>query len=116
MFTLTLSADANFNLNYALDVPDGVTCRAHDVRVVVEAFLEMVKAQGTHRIPTTAEVMAERAFMAEWTPTADGVSAMNGVYSRMWTKPGLAEPVVAVCDATGNYTAGTVAALRALTE
>lgn len=120
LFTLTLSADADFNASYDISVPDGVDCRAHDLRLVLEGLIHEISKAGGKRLPTVSEVAARKAkeleaaaVLAEWEPTLDGVSCYGGVYSRTYVKQGHTEAVVAVCAADGSPTMDTAATLSA---
>lgn len=119
-FSLAVECDHDFNLTYTITVPDGVDCRAHDVRFAVEQLQHHLVNEGARKLPTVSEVAAIKAkqaeaaaVLAEWEPTLDGVCCMGATYSRTYTKRGFSEPVVAVCDADGNPTMETAATLRA---
>lgn len=121
MFTLTLTAAPDFSFTYNVEVPDGVECRAHDVRIVLDSIVATFARQGANRLPTVSEAAEERkkiddakALLAQWEPTLDGVTNMNGVYSRMFRHTSGIEQV-AVCDAHGEPTLETAAALAAWT-
>lgn len=119
-FSLNVTCDHDFNLSYGIDVPDGVDARAHDVRFAVEQLLHLLTPKGARKLPTVSEVAAQKAkqdaaaaVLAEWEPTLDGLTNMNGTCSRTFVKRGFSEPVVAVCDATGNATMETAVTLAA---
>lgn len=112
-FTLTVAVDPNLAFAERIAVPDDGDVRYHDVALVLRALLAKIERRGSDRVPTAADVRAfeqrveaANAVLADWEPTADGVSVYNGVPSRTFRHVSGAE-MVAVCDEQGRPTLET---------
>jgi hypothetical protein len=114
-FDLHLHVNDDLAYNHEIVVLDGHDVRHHDVALILRRLLEACERQGSERVVTVGEIARAKAVLAEWEPTADGVSMFNGVHSRTFVKNGHTEPVVAVCDPNGNPTMATAATLGAWT-
>lgn len=119
-FSIAVTVNDSLEFVDSLAVPDGHDVRLHDVAVVLRKMLANCEASGSRRILTVSEVAAmdakaaaAQAVLDDWEPTADGVSVMNGVYSRTFVKNGYSEPVVAVCRQDGLPTIETAESLAA---
>jgi hypothetical protein len=117
-FTLTVTVPDSFAFTDEILVPDGNDVRFHDLALILRKMAANCEARGPERVMTVSEVAAVKArhaaadaVLAEWEPTADGVSVINGVYSRTFVKNGYSEPVVAVCRQDGLPTIETAESL-----
>jgi hypothetical protein len=123
-FQVLLTFDDAGNWTAHVPVPNGVTVVHADVSRLLSVALETYTREPFKRIPTIAEVAAieaERALPPGWaaTPAGRNTTTTDGVvtYTRFYQRVGVVDEVYeAPCDAQGNPTAATRAALSAFTD